>query len=305
MSNTSKRSPFFYVGDKYKLMPQLNKLFPNKIKTYFEPFLGGGSSVLYTKAEYYILNDIDSNVIRLHKFISSYAGKEEFLLKELGEIIKKYDLSCSYLGVTAPDYLKEKHKKTYYAKYNKKSYINLRTSFNKNNSTIELYLLLIYGFNRMIRFNKKGEFNVPVGNIDFNKNVVDALYDYLEFVKHNNLEFNCLDYQSFLEKQKFNKGDFIYFDPPYLISNSEYNKLWNESDEKNLYSLLDRLDKRNIKFGLSNIVHHKGQTNELLKDWMANYNIYNVKSNYISRYDNTIKENSKEVFITNYEKSST
>ena len=27
----------------------------------------------------------------------------------------------------------------------------------------------------MIRFNSKGEFNVPVGNVDFNKNVATAL----------------------------------------------------------------------------------------------------------------------------------
>ncbi len=30
------RSPLFYVGDKYKLMPQLKKLFPKHIKTYIE-----------------------------------------------------------------------------------------------------------------------------------------------------------------------------------------------------------------------------------------------------------------------------
>ena len=40
------RSPLFYVGDKYKLMPQLKRLFPSKIQTYIEPFVGGGSSFL-------------------------------------------------------------------------------------------------------------------------------------------------------------------------------------------------------------------------------------------------------------------
>ncbi|AWK62499.1 hypothetical protein C6B36_09245, partial [Helicobacter cinaedi] len=42
------RSPFFYVGDKYKLMPQIRRLFPSKIQTYVEPFVGGGSSFLNT-----------------------------------------------------------------------------------------------------------------------------------------------------------------------------------------------------------------------------------------------------------------
>ncbi|GAA7668876.1 hypothetical protein JP0566_03700 [Helicobacter pylori] len=49
------RSPFFYVGDKYKLMPQLNKLFPNNINQFIEPFVGGGSVFLNTKAKRYLV----------------------------------------------------------------------------------------------------------------------------------------------------------------------------------------------------------------------------------------------------------
>ena len=40
------RSPFFYVGDKYKLMPQIRKLMPEDVEDYIEPFVGGGSSFL-------------------------------------------------------------------------------------------------------------------------------------------------------------------------------------------------------------------------------------------------------------------
>lgn len=57
------RSPFFYVGDKYKLMPQLNKLFPNNINQFIEPFVGGGSVFLNTKAKRYLANDIDTNIV--------------------------------------------------------------------------------------------------------------------------------------------------------------------------------------------------------------------------------------------------
>lgn len=45
------RSPFFYVGDKYKLMPQLEKLMPQNAAQYIEPFVGGGSSFLNSKEE--------------------------------------------------------------------------------------------------------------------------------------------------------------------------------------------------------------------------------------------------------------
>ena len=53
------RSPFFYVGDKYKLMPQIIKHFPKRIENYIEPFVGGGSSFLYVNANKYHMNDID------------------------------------------------------------------------------------------------------------------------------------------------------------------------------------------------------------------------------------------------------
>ncbi|EEO7741420.1 DNA adenine methylase, partial [Campylobacter upsaliensis] len=72
------RSPFFYVGDKYKLMPQIKKLFPNKIRTYVEPFVGGGSSFLNTKAQNYRLNDIDSYIISLHQFLQNNAQNPTF-----------------------------------------------------------------------------------------------------------------------------------------------------------------------------------------------------------------------------------
>lgn len=63
------RSPFFYVGDKYKLMPQLNKLFPNNINQFIEPFVGGGSVFLNTNAKRYLANDIDTNIVfELGKF---------------------------------------------------------------------------------------------------------------------------------------------------------------------------------------------------------------------------------------------
>ena len=51
--NSIIRSPFFYVGDKYKLMKQLLPLFPKDIETYFEPFSGGGRSLLNVEAAKY------------------------------------------------------------------------------------------------------------------------------------------------------------------------------------------------------------------------------------------------------------
>lgn len=295
------RSPFFYVGDKYKLMPQLKKLMPKNIEQYIEPFVGGGSSFLNSKGTSYMLNDVDSYVVELHRQIGSYTGKAEELFEELFDIIDFYGLSCSYRGICVPEEMKKKYVKTYYSKYNKDAYIRMRKDFNENKDDfLRLYLLLIYGFNHMIRFNGKGDFNLPVGNVDFNNNVYQALNNYLEFVGEHEIEFFNMDYISFLEKIKFGKNSYVFLDPPYLISMSEYNKLWNDKKEDELCEYLDSLNDRGIKFGITNLITHKGKVNKRFLDWSKKYCAYDVKSNYISFNDNTIKADSQEVFVTNY-----
>lgn len=295
------RSPFFYVGDKYKLMPQLKQLMPENIDQYIEPFVGGGSSFLNSKGTLYILNDIDYYVVELHKQMGRYAGKADELFDELFEMIDFYGLSCSYRGICVPDEMKKKYVKTYYSRYNKEAYLKMRKDFNvKKNDFLKLYLLLIYGFNHMLRFNGKGDFNLPVGNVDFNSNVYQALHDYLEFVGKHNTRFFNMDYISFLETIRFEKNAYVFLDPPYLISMSEYNKLWNDKKEDELCEYLDFLNNRNIKFGITNLITHKGRTNQRFLEWSKKYHAYDVQSNYISFNDNTIKADSKEVFVTNY-----
>ncbi len=295
------RSPFFYVGDKYKLMPQLKRMMPEDIGQYIEPFVGGGSSFLNSKGFKYVLNDIDPYVVELHRQIGAYAWKQEELFGKLFEIMDHYKLSCSYRNICVPDELKKNYVKTYYSKYNKEAYIRMRRDFNAGKDDfLRLYLLLIYGFNHMIRFNGRGEFNLPVGNVDFNHNVYQALVDYLEFVRGHKLEFYSMDYISFLETITFEEDSYIFLDPPYLISMSEYNKLWNEEKENELCDYLDGLDKRGIRFGITNLITHKGKVNKRFLEWSRKYCAWDVESNYISFNDNTIKMDSKEVFVTNY-----
>lgn len=294
------RSPFFYVGDKYKLMPQLRQLFPKEIGTYVEPFAGGGSSFLNTVAERYIVNDIDKYVVELHRFISGYADKQEEFIEMLYDVIDKYGLSCSYRDITVPDELKKQYVKTYYSHYNKEAYNKMKADYNAEPDSLLLYLMLIYGFNHMIRFNSAGMFNLPVGNVDFNKNVYNAICNYLAFMREHQIEFYNLDFISFLNSISLDNKSYVYLDPPYLISGSEYNKYWNENEEKRLCTFLDLLNERGIRFGITNLINHKGKVNETFLEWSQKYISYNINSNYISFNDNTIKADSKEVFVTNY-----
>ena len=184
VKETFNRSPFFYVGDKFKLLPQLKKNFPDDINRFIEPFCGGGSVFLNVDANEYLLNDIDTYMIQLHEFLMSYSDDQENFWCELENYIKRYNLSATYMGRDVPQELRKEFVKTYFAKYNKEAYMNLRADFNSNKDNMMLlYMLLIYGFNRMLRFNRKGDFNLPVGNVDFNQNVVNALNTYFDYVK--------------------------------------------------------------------------------------------------------------------------
>lgn len=295
------RSPLFYTGDKYKLIPELKKYFPDKIDKFVEPFVGGGSVFLNIEANEFYENDIDKNIISIHKYISSFANSED-LLNILLSKIDEYEFSCSYKGKTVPDELRKKYVKTYFAKYNNESYKQLKEKYNNSDRTdiADLYLLLIYGFNRMLRFNQKGEFNLPVGNVDFNQNVFDSLTDYIKLTNKKNPHWSNTDYKEFLSNINIKESDFIYLDPPYLITSSEYNKRWNQNDDFELCNLLDAFDKKNIRFAMSNVIDYKGKENTELLKWAEKYNIHSIKSNYINYHDNTIKT-FREVLITNYE----
>ena len=105
----------------------------------------------------------------------------------------------------------------------------------------------------------------------------------------------------------------MYCDPPYLITTGTYNdgkrgfKGWTDKEEKQLLKTLDNLDKQNIKFALSNVLEHKGKSNDILKSWVAsnpNYRINFIDFHYSnSNYQTIIRDKnaSVEVLITNYE----
>jgi DNA adenine methylase len=111
-----------------------------------------------------------------------------------------------------------------------------------------------------------------------------------------------LDY-SFLGKK-----DLVYCDPPYLISTGNYNdgnrgfKDWKEKEEEELLGLLDKLNSMEIRFALSNVLYHKGMSNELLIEWSKKYKIHYIDKTY-SNCNYQFKERNAvtvEVLVTNY-----
>ncbi len=138
------------------------------------------------------------------------------------------------------------------------------------------------------------------------------LIQFTQNIQQKNIDFTCFDFTIF-DFNILDENDFVYCDPPYLISLGTYNDGkrgftgWNEHHEIQLLDILEKLHQRNIKFALSNVLEHKEKTNEILKNWLAKNDFLHtnfIKNDYANANYQTLirdKNASVEVLITNYE----
>lgn len=300
------KTPLNYTGNKFRLLEQMNPYFPKNIKIMVDLFCGGATVGLNTECEEVYFIDNDPMVIGLLKFFKN----QEFsvLISRIEEIIEKYGLSNSYRNGFKyyKDAIDEKNKNNGLKAYNEKGFYKLRKDYNElsdkesDNAFTMLYTLLLYGFNNDLRFNSKGEFNLPIGKTDFNKTNVNKLEKYLNKVKSLKTHYICADFDSAKVKKILNAADFIYMDPPYLITNATYNESnrWNNLCEHRLLNLIDELIVNNKKFILSNVLSKKGSMNEPLFYWTQknheNIEVRHMKYSYSSASYNKKNREAKE-----------
>ena len=164
-----------------------------------------------------------------------------------------------------------------------------------------------YSFNYQFRFNNNKEYNNPFGRnrSQFSDNMKSNLILFTEKLKSMNVEFLSEPFDK-VDLSRLNSEDFVYCDPPYLITTGSYNdgnrgfKDWKEEEEIQLYKVLDELNKRKVKFALSNVIEHKGKENVLLKEWSKKYKTIYLTSDYSNSSYNTKRDKSIEVLIINY-----
>ena len=301
------QSPLNYIGGKYKLLPQILPHFPKQINNFVDLFCGGCNVGINAKAERVIFNDNNFNLIYLYKTFKNLDKMSTF--EFINKIIDNYSLSRSsqngygFYECNGADGL---------GAYNKEKYLKLREDFNNSKYQdyyyyILLYALIIYSFNNQIRYNSKGEFNLPVGKRDFNTKMQGKLSDFIDRLHDCDCIFSCEDFRK-LDLSHLDENDFVYADPPYLITCASYNEQngWNEDLERDLLNFLDKLHARRIKFALSNVLESNGKKNIILIDWLEkNQTIYktiHLDYNYSnSNYQKKNKTDSAdEVLIINY-----
>ena len=293
------KSPLNYTGGKFKLLPQILPLFPNKIDTFIDLFGGGFNVGINVKANQVIYNDIEKHIVELLNYFKNNEGK--VIIKQIDSLIDKYGLTRTdkygyeYYGCNSSEGV---------SRINKKPYLKLREDYNKNKTPILFFTTVIFAFSNQIRFNSKGEFNMPVNKRDFNNNIRNNLIRFLNKMKEIEVFFYNEDFTK-LKINTLSQNDLVYCDPPYLITCASYNENegWNENKEHELLNLLDSLNCRGIKFTLSNVLENKGKTNNILKEWAKDYNIHYLNNSYgNSNYHAKDKSNNStvEVLITNY-----
>ena len=289
IKNEVIKSPLNYIGGKYKILPQILPLFPKNIDTFIDLFAGGCNVGINAKANKIIFND---NLTYLIDFFKTIQKQDlDITLNHIKKRIKEFDLSIT----------------------NDKAYKEFRDFYNKTREPLDLFVLIAFSFNHQIRFNNNHQFNNPFGKnrSSFNPKMQYNLEKFIIKLKTLNVAFTNLNFDEF-DFSHLNENDFVYADPPYLITTGTYNDGkrgftgWNEKEEVKLLQILSNLDRKNIKFALSNVIEHKGKTNYLLVDWINEngFVINYIKKNYAnSNYQtkNREKNGSIEVLITNYE----
>lgn len=286
--NTYIKSPMNYTGGKYKLLPQILPLFPTEINTFVDLFTGGGNIAVNVNANKIIANDFEPHIIDIYKTFQKY---------EIEELIKTIELAIQRFGLTIENADNFNKFREYYNKHIEDGYSFIMP--------IMLYVLICYSFNHQFRFNSKGEFNMPFGKnrSQWNDTMKKNLINFHKAITEKNIVFTNKNFNE-LKVEKLTTNDFVYCDPPYLITCATYNEKdgWNETHEKELLELLDNLNMQNIKFALSNVLFSKGKTNDMLIEWSKVYNVHHLDYTYQNCNYHTKDKNSKpdEVLITNY-----
>ena len=278
------KSPLNYTGGKYKLLPQLLPLFPKEIRTFYDLFGGGFNVGVNVEAERHVYNDKLYPITNLLR--DMYQNDISTLLENIDKYIADYGLS----------------------KTNKEGYLRLRSDYNaipqSRRPSCALYALIAHCFNNQACFNRKGEFNRSFGKREFNPTLRKRFIAFVEKLQTLEVEFYSKDFREF-KVDAFDKRDFVYCDPPYLLSSAPYNRnkgRWRERDEKDLYTFLDEIGGK-VRWAMSNLLKTKNKRHLLLESWARKngYKIHYLNADYSnSNYQRKKYKPDVEVLITNY-----
>jgi DNA adenine methylase len=271
-------APFLkWVGGKRQIIPEILTHLPKNISSlnYCEPFIGGGALFFHLEPKKAIINDYNDELINVYKVIKNN-------LEELLTDLKKHENNPEYF-------------------YQIRS-IDRQPLFDELTNVQHASRIIYLNktcFNGLYRVNSLGEFNSPFGRYT-NPNIVNepVLRAVSKYLNSSDITILNGDYEKVLNS--LTADTFVYLDPPYhpISESSNFTGYvqggWTEKHQIRLKKACDDLDKKGVKFLLSN------SSAPFIKELYSEYNIHSINAN---RSINSIGEKRgqiEELLIKNY-----
>lgn len=277
-----------YSGGKSKEIKNFLSFIPHDYDRYVEPFVGGGALYFYLEPQCALINDINTKLINFYLTVKNNYDNLKDELNELENTYKHNQLKYKTLINSSPSNIKIKND-------NEALYYLIRDMYNNKINKKYLDATLYYFINKtsysgMLRFNSKGEFNVPFGRYkNFNASLLTKEHNIL--LKRT--EITQGDYYNVFEK--CNNNDFIFLDPPYDCIFTEYGNInGNDFLEDKQIKLAE--DFKNLSSKSLMIINKTKFIEDLYKPY--------IKGEYDKKYAVNIKNRfnteTKHLIITNY-----
>lgn len=281
--NMSKKSnnlrpPLKWVGGKRQLIPEIEKHFPKKFTRYYEPFVGGGAILFHFQPKRAVINDYNEELINYYRVVKEDV---EALITELSKDIY-VNKEENFYAIRELD----------------------RSVGFKNLSPVKRAARIQYlnktCYNGLYRVNSSGQFNVPFGRYK-NPDILseDVLRSVSDYFNANDIKIMNGDFE---ESLKYIRSTaFVYFDPPYdPISESANFTAYSSSgfdknDQVRLKKVCDQLDKKGVKFLLSN------SSSDFIMDLYKDYRIIEIPARRSINSKGDKRGPVMEVLVKNYD----
>ena len=277
-----------YRGGKSKEIAFFKQYIPTKFDTYFEPFFGGGAFFFHVQPQKAVINDINASLMNFYMEMQSKYDIARIQLDKLQKIYEANQRVYMEQKKLNPDKRVENK--------NEALYYELRDMFNHKIHSLYLDSVIYFFINKtaysgMIRYNSKGEYNVPFGRYqNFNTKLIT--------IEHHELLKRTLIFVGNYKKifEMATADDFMFLDPPYDCvfndyGNSEFQNGFGEQEHRRLAS-----DFRKLKCKALMIIGKTKLTEDLYGDM--------IKDEYFKSYAvnirNRFKSESKHIVVTNY-----
>lgn len=241
------KSPLNYSGSKDTMLPVIVKELPCQIDTFVDVMGGAfnvGANIVATRAVQY--NEINTQIFDIINWLLS--ENKENVIADVEECIEEFALDKGL----------------------REQYDLLKQEYNEDQDPIKLFVLHMYSFQNMIRFNGNQKFNTPIGVAGYSADMRMRISRFK--VKSPRVIMTNNDYVN-MDFSQYPKDTLFYFDPPYYITNAAYNdgkrggKGWGIKEEMELLHIISQIHEMGYKFILSNVIYHNGKTHDVLIKW--------------------------------------